>query len=217
MAAKVRIVLVDDHPVLRRGLIQVIEGHPSLQVVAEAGDGEAALTQIEQLQPNIAVLDIDMPKLDGFAVMREIRRRQLPVDVVILTLHSDEGLFNEAMDLGAKGYILKETAVSDIVSGIRAVAAGQHYVTSSLTSHLVRHRSRVQAFAQNQPKLADLTATERRILAMIARGQSSKEIAGELFIHYRTVENHRTSISQKLGLHGHNAVLKFALEHKAEL
>jgi len=217
MSTSVRILLVDDHPVLRKGLIQVIEADPSLQVVGEAGDGEAALAQIEKLRPNIAVLDIDMPKLDGFGVMKEIQRRQLDVNVVFLTLHGDEGLFNEAMDLGAKGYILKETAVSEIASGIKAVAAGQHYVTSSLTVHLLRHRSRVQAFAQRQPSLADLTATERRILGMIARGQSSKEIAGELFIHYRTVENHRTSISQKLGLHGHNAVLKFALEHKSEL
>ena len=123
MSTKVRILLVDDHPVLRKGLIQVIEADPSLQVVAEAGDGEAALAQIEKLRPNIAVLDIDMPKLDGFGVMKEIRRRQLDVNVVFLTLHGDEGLFNEAMDLGAKGYILKETAVSEIASGIRAVAA----------------------------------------------------------------------------------------------
>jgi DNA-binding NarL/FixJ family response regulator len=217
MSTSVRILLVDDHPVLRKGLIQVIEADPSLKVVGEADDGEAALVQLETLRPDIAVVDIDMPKLDGFGVIREIRRRQLEVDVVFLTLHSDEGLFNEAMDLGVKGYILKETAVSDIASGIRAVASGQHYVTSSLTTHLLRHRSRVQSFEQHQPSLADLTATERRILGMIARGQSSKEIASELFIHYRTVENHRTSISQKLGLHGHNAVLKFALEHKGEL
>jgi len=102
MPTRIRILLVDDYPVLRKGLIQVIEADPSLQVVAEADDGEAALAQIEELKPNIAVVDIDMPKLDGFGVMREIRRRQLEVDVVFLTLHSDEGLFNEAMDLGAK-------------------------------------------------------------------------------------------------------------------
>ena len=217
MATRIRIVIADDHPVLRKGLRQVIEADPSLQVVAEADDGETALAQLEELQPQIAVLDIDMPKLDGFAVMKEIQRRRLGIDVVLLTLHSDEVLFNEAMDLGAKGYILKESAVSDIVSGIQAVAAGRHYVTSSLTAHLIRHRSREQAFARRRPSIADLTVTERRILHMIARGQSSKEIAAELFIHYRTVENHRTSIGQKLGLHGHNAVLKFALEHKLEI
>ena len=217
MATRIRIVIADDHPVLRKGLRQVIEADPSLQVVAEADDGETALAQLEELQPQIAVLDIDMPKLDGFAVMKEIQRRRLGIDVVLLTLHSDEVLFNEAMDLGAKGYILKESAVSDIVSGIQAVAAGRHYVTSSLTAHLIRHRSREQAFARRRPSIADLTVTERRILRMIARGQSSKDIAAELFIHYRTVENHRTSIGQKLGLHGHNAVLKFALEHKLEI
>ena len=217
MATRIRIVIADDHPVLRKGLRQVIEADPSLQVVAEADDGETALAQLEELQPQIAVLDIDMPKLDGFAVMKEIQRRRLGIDVVLLTLHSDEVLFNEAMDLGAKGYILKESAVSDIVSGIQAVAAGRHYVTSSLTAHLIRHRSREQAFARRRPSIAALTVTERRILRMIARGQSSKEIAAELFIHYRTVENHRTSIGQKLGLHGHNAVLKFALEHKLEI
>ena len=217
MATRIRVVIADDHPVLRKGLRQVIEADPSLQVVAEAYDGETALAQMEKLQPQIAVLDIDMPKLDGFGVMKEIQRRRLGIDVVLLTLHSDEVLFNEAMDLGAKGYILKETAVSDIANGIRAVAAGQHYVTSSLTAHLIRHRSREQAFARRRPSIADLTVTERRILRMIARGQSSKEIAAELFIHYRTVENHRTSIGQKLGLHGHNAVLKFALEHKLEI
>ena len=217
MATRIRIVIADDHPVLRKGLRQVIEADPSVQVVAEADDGETALAQLEELQPQIAVLDIDMPKLDGFAVMKEIQRRRLVIDVVLLTLHSDEVLFNEAMDLGAKGYILKESAVSDIVSGIQAVAAGRHYVTSSLTAHLIRHRSREQAFARRRPSIAALTVTERRILRMIARGQSSKEIAAELFIHYRTVENHRTSIGQKLGLHGHNAVLKFALEHKLEI
>ena len=217
MATRIRIVIADDHPVLRKGLRQVIEADPSVLVVAEADDGETALAQLEELQPQIAVLDIDMPKLDGFGVMKEIQRRRLGIDVVLLTLHSDEILFNEAMDLGAKGYILKESAVSDIVSGIQAVAAGRHYVTPSLTAHLIRHRSREQAFARRRPSIADLTVTERRILRMIARGQSSKEIAAELFIHYRTVENHRTSIGQKLGLHGHNAVLKFALEHKLEI
>jgi DNA-binding NarL/FixJ family response regulator len=217
MATKIRILIADDHPVLRKGLRHVIEADPSLQVVAEADDGEMALAQMEKLQPQIAVLDIDMPKLDGFGVMKEIQRRRLAIDVVLLTLHSDEVLFNEAMDLGAKGYILKETAASDIASGIRAVAAGQHYVTSSLTTHLIRHRTRELAFVRDRPSIADLTVTERRILRMIARGQSSKEIAAELFIHYRTVENHRTSIGQKLGLHGHNAVLKFALEHKLEI
>jgi DNA-binding NarL/FixJ family response regulator len=217
MTHEIRIVIADDHPVVRKGLRQVIEGDPELKVVAEADNGEAALAQIQELKPAIAVLDIDMPKLDGFAVAREIQKKRLPVQVVFLTIHGQEDLFHAAMDLGVKGYILKESAVTEIASGLRAVAAGRHYVTASLTAYLLARRSRAQAFAQSRPGLNDLTTTERRILRMIADSKSSKEIAAELFIHYRTVENHRTNICQKLGLHGHNALLKFALHHESEL
>jgi DNA-binding NarL/FixJ family response regulator len=217
MANPVSIPIADDHPVLRRGLRQVIEADPSLRVVAETGDGEATLEQIQALRPDVAVLDIDMPKLSGFDVLREMRKRRLESHVIFLTLHADEALFNEAIELGARGYILKDTALTAIVDGIKAVAAGQHYVTPSLTTLLVRHRDRARDFTARQPGLADLTPTERRILGLIATGQSSKEIADALFIHYRTVENHRVNIAQKLGLRGHNAVLKFALEHRLEL
>ena len=217
MANPVSILIADDHPVLRRGLRQVIEADPSLRVVAETGDGEATLEQIQALRPDVAVLDIDMPKLSGFDVLREMRKRRLESHVIFLTLHADEALFNEAIELGARGYILKDTALTAIVDGIKAVAAGQHYVTPSLTTLLVRHRDRARDYTARQPGLADLTPTERRILGLIATGQSSKEIADALFIHYRTVENHRVNIAQKLGLRGHNAVLKFALEHRLEL
>ncbi|MGH9845429.1 MAG: response regulator transcription factor [Blastocatellia bacterium] len=217
MANEITILIADDHPIVRRGLKQVIESDPMLVVVAEADDGEAALVQIEALKPRIAVLDLDMPKLDGFGAAREIQKRRLPVEIVFLTMHGEEDLFHAAMDLGAKGYILKESAATEIVNGLRAVAAGQHYVTPSLTAYLLHRRGRAQAFEQRQSNLGDLTPTERRVLQMVAHHKSSKEIAAELFIHYRTVENHRTNICQKLGLHGHNALLKFALQHKSEL
>jgi len=217
MANQIRIVIADDHPVLRKGLRQVIEEDPSLYVVAEVGDGEAALTEMERHHPDVAVLDIGMPRVDGFQVLREISRRRLSTGVILLTLHAEEDMFNEAIDLGAKGYILKDSTISGIVEGIKAVAAGQHYVTPSLTTLLIRHRKRTQGLADTQPGLAELTPAEQRILKLIAHGRSSKEIADALFIHYRTVENHRVNIAQKLGLRGHNAVLKFALEHKAEL
>jgi DNA-binding NarL/FixJ family response regulator len=216
MTNPLRILIADDHPLLRMGLRQTIEGDPSLRVVAEVGDGDAALTQIEALRPDVIVLDIDMPARDGFDVLREMQKRRLSGAVIFLTFHADEEVFNEAIDLGVKGYLLKDSALTAIIDGIRAVAAGQHYVTPSLTTLLVRHRASAQALAERQPGLESLTPTERRILRLIANGQSSKEIADALFIHYRTVENHRVNIAQKLGLRGHNAVLKFALAHKAE-
>jgi DNA-binding NarL/FixJ family response regulator len=121
------------------------------------------------------------------------------------------------MNLGAKGYILKDSAIHEIVKGLRAVAAGQHYWSEALTSHLLLRHNRTQAFAQAHPVLNDLTPSERRILRMIADGKSSKEIAAQLFIHYRTVENHRTNICEKLDLHGPNTLIRFALEHKSDL
>ena len=217
MKNEIRVMIADDHPVVRQGLRQTIESDSTLKVVAEAGDGQAALAQIQELKPTIAVIDVDMPRLDGLGVAREIRKKRLPVEIIFLTIHGEEDLFHAAMDLGSKGYLLKDSALTEIVQALRAVAEGNYYVTPSLTAYLVHRRSRAQTFASEKPKLAALTPTERRILNMVAEGKSSKSIAEELFIHYRTVENHRTNICQKLGLQGHNALFRFALQHKLEL
>lgn len=217
MGRETRIVIADDHPLLRQGLVHLIKSDPALKVVAECCDGEEALARIEELKPNIAVLDMNMPKLSGLNVATEIARRKLPIEIVFLTIYSEEDLFRAAMDSGAKGYLLKENASADILKALRAVALGQHYVTPSLAGHLVRFSRRYQRLGEHLTGLKDLTPTERRILSLIAGDKSSKEIAAELFIHYRTVENHRTNICQKLGLHGHHALFKYALRHKSEL
>jgi DNA-binding NarL/FixJ family response regulator len=217
MPDDIRILIADDHPVLRMGLKQVIEADPRLRVVGDVGDGEAAVEQIAAQRPDVAVLDVDMPKLDGFGVARELQRRRLTTAIIFLTLHANEDVFNEAMELGARGYILKESALTGIVEGIKTVAAGKPYVTPALTGLLLGHRDRARALTASQPGLDALTPTERRVLQLVAGGHSSKEIAAQLFVHYRTIENHRVSIAQKLGLEGHNAVLKFALRHRGEL
>jgi DNA-binding NarL/FixJ family response regulator len=217
MPGETRILIADDHPIVRRGLRQTIEADPSLRVVAEAGDGEAALVEIETLRPEIVVLDLDMPKLDGLGVAREIGRRKLPVGILFLTIHAEEDLFEEAMNLGSKGYVLKESALTEIVQALKTVSSGGYYVSPALTSLLLNRRNRVRSLAEQYPGLNDLTQSERRVLRGIAEGKSSKELGAELFVHFRTVENHRTSICQKLGLHGHNALFKFAMQHKAEL
>ena len=217
MSNEIHIIIADDHPIVRKGLRQIIEADLRLKVLAEANDGEAAVKLIEELKPEIAVIDVDMPKLDGFGVARELQKRRLSTKIVFLTIHSEEDLFHAAMDLGVSGYILKDSAVFEIVNGIKAVSEGQYFVTPSLTSFLIQRRQSVQNFEQIAPQISRLTPTEKRIVQMICDYKSSKEIAAELFIHYRTVENHRTNICQKLGLSGHNALLKFALEHKSEL
>ena len=217
MQDEVRVLIADDHPLLRRGLKETIESDPTLRVVAEASDGESALAQVEELNPGVAVLDVDMPKLSGLAVGHQLRLRRLRTEILFLTIHNAEDLFQAAMDLGAKGYLLKEIALTEIVRAVRAVAAGQFYVTPSLAGHLVHHQRRIATFIKQQPGLETLTPTERRILLMVADGKSSKAIGYELFVHHRTVENHRTNICHKLSLHGPNALFRFALQHKADL
>jgi DNA-binding NarL/FixJ family response regulator len=217
MANEITIVIADDHPIARKGLRQIIEEEADLRVIGEAADGEASLALLEKLQPHLAVLDLDMPKLDGFAVATEIRKRNLAVKLLVLTIHCEVDLLHRAMDLGAMGYILKESALIEIVNGIRSVAAGRLFVTPSMTADLLQYRARAQALDRSTPELGNLTVSERRILTMVAEGKSTKVIAAELYVDPRTVETHRASICHKLHLGGTNSLLRFALEHKSEL
>jgi DNA-binding NarL/FixJ family response regulator len=158
-----------------------------------------------------------MPGMGGFAVARELQKERLAVAVIFLTIHSEEDMFNEALDVGALGYVLKESAVSDIAAAIKSAATGQHYISPSISGFLVNRGRRGAALEKENPTLNDLTPSERRILKLIAEDKSSKEIGELLFISHRTVENHRTNICQKLGLSGSHALVRFALKHKSEL
>ena len=213
---QIRIVMADDHPLVRQGLRQMIETDKNLSIVAEAGDGQTALDLIETHQPDVAVVDIDMPGMDGFAVVRGLQKKRINVEIVFLTMHSEEEIFQAAMDLGVKGYVLKDSAVTDIVSSIKAVAAGRPYLSPELSALLLKRR-RADKLDLKQPGLHDLSPTEQRILRLIAEDKTSKEIAAALFISPRTVETHRANMSRKLNLHGSLALVKFAVTHKAEL
>jgi DNA-binding NarL/FixJ family response regulator len=213
MPDEITIVLVDDHPVVRRGLKLSIEEDARMKVVAEAGDGEAALGLIKNLNPQLALLDIDMPKLGGLGVAKEIIRLGLKTKIIFLSFHRDEDFFRAAIDIGGKGYLLKDSAMDEIVTAINTVIAGQVYMSSAIALQLLQS----SGAASNTPDdslIGDLTPSERRILLLIAGGLSSKEIGAELSIHYRTVENHRTNICRKLGIEGANALLRFAVQHK---
>ena len=217
MTSEIRIVIADDHPIFRHGLKEIIESDSLLKVVGEAGDGRSAFEKIELLQPDVAILDIDMPEMDGFAVAREIRNRKLTVEIVILTIHSEEELFQEALDLGVKGYVLKDSAITDIIAGVRSAAAGRPYISPQLSAFLLSRRERVHDLARQKPALESLTPMERRVLRLIAEDKTSKDIASQLFISPRTVETHRTNIFRKLGLKGNLALVKFAVTHKSEI
>ncbi len=155
-----------------------------------------------------------MPKLDGFGVARKMMELHLKTRIIFLTLHKDEDYFRAAMEAGGKGYLLKDSASQEIVTGIREVSEGRLYISPAMATHLLKGKQ-VPASPAVESVNAQLTATERRILSLIAEGQSSKEIGSQLSIHYRTVENHRTNMCRKLGIEGANALLRFALQHKA--
>ncbi len=217
MNEQISIVIADDHPVFRQGLRLIVENDKSFSVLAEAGDGREAIDLIETHQPKIALLDVNMPEMNGFAVAAAVQKKNLKVEIVFLTMHSEEELFRSAMDLGVKGYVLKDSAGTDILSCLRTVAAGKHYVSPALSGLLLNRRRRSETLENQQPGLHLLTPTEKNILKLVAKEKTSKEIGEELFISYRTVETHRANICQKLDLKGSHVLIKFALARKSEL
>ncbi|HEX8250373.1 MAG TPA: response regulator transcription factor [Pyrinomonadaceae bacterium] len=217
MKQNATIIIADDHPVFRRGLRMIIESEPSLTIVAEAADGGDALRAIENHQPDLAVLDVNMPEMNGFDVVRRLQATRSKASIVFLTMHKDEEMFNAAMDLGISGYILKDSAVTDIISCLKTVLSGQPYISPQLSAFLLNRSRRAAELNRQMPALENLTPTERRILKLIADYKTSKEIADILCVHSRTVDNHRTNISQKLDLKGSHSLLKFAVENKSQI
>jgi DNA-binding NarL/FixJ family response regulator len=217
MPKKIKVMIVDDHPLFRNGLRQVIDGDASFEIVGETGDGESALKLIQEKKPNVAVLDVNLPNFSGLDIARKLKGKRPATHVVMLTMHKEEEIINHALDLGVKGFVLKENAVEEILKAIAAVAAGEHYLSSSISGYLVRRRNRSEALAIQKPGLNDLTKAERRILKLIAEKKTSREIAAELFISPRTVEAHRANICAKLALTGSHSLLQFALENRSAL
>lgn len=214
---KQTIVLADDHPVFRHGLRQLVEAESDFKIVGEARDGENAFEQIKTLRPEIAILDISMPKLDGLAVARRVQEECLPVKIILVTMYREEKLFMKALEAGVHGYVLKDSAATDIISCLNAVAAGENYTSPELTTFLMKRVREVEVAGTPQSSLNTLSGTERRVLSLIADCKTNKEIAQELFMSVRTVETHRNNICKKLDVHGSHALMKFALDHKDSL
>ena len=217
MKNKLTILIADDHPMIRDSLRHAIESNTEWEVAGEAQDGEVAIELINKLQPAIVILDISMPVRNGFEVVSALRQKKVQTQVIFLTMHRNEDFFQRALDLDVRGYVLKDSAVIDVVSAIKAVSRGEHYTSPALTSYLIRKRSGGSSAASSEQGLGlhSLSPTERRVLELIAEYKTSRDIAEELNTSPRTVETHRTNICQKLGLHGRHALMKFALENKS--
>lgn len=211
---KIRIVIADDHPVFLKGMRFVISEEEDIEVVAEASDGIKAFNLINQMCPDIAVLDIDMPGKTGFEILRELSDQKSKCKIIFLTIHNASDLLLESIKLGVKGYLLKENALSDIITAIRLVKKGQRYITASLSDVVLNINSPVPPDDSGKQFLKKLTPSEIKILYLIAKQKTTRQIAEELFISAKTVEKHRYNICEKLEISGNNSLLKFALENK---
>ncbi len=215
MSEQIKLIIADDHPIFREGLRQIIEKDSRIKIIGEADNGLKALEQIEEKKPDIALLDIDMPKLTGLEVLKKVSGTS--VKIIFLTMYSEEDIFDEAMGLGIKGYVLKDSAVNDIIECIISVNEGNYFISPSMSNLLLKRRKKLTDLRKSNPMLDNLTPTEKKILRFISQNKTSKEIADVLFLSHRTVENHRTNISNKLSLKGSHSLIKFAIENKSLL
>lgn len=205
-----RLVIADDHPIFRRGLCDVLENSRRFQCVGEAGDGPTALKHINEFHPDIAIVDIGMPQLDGLQVIAQARRRPDSPRFVVLTLHDDPALIERAFEEGASGYLLKEDAEAELLVCLDRVLTGRRYLSRSLV------KDSDSPPESNEEAVRGLTAAERRVLDLVGDYRTSGEIGELLNISIRTVQNHRAHIVKKLGLHGPNALLRFAARYRAQ-
>lgn len=217
MKNEVSVLIVDDHPLLRHGLRGFIGQNARFKIVGEAAHGEAALKEISKLKPQIVILDIDMPHKNGIEVIRSLREQTFAPKIVILTMYKEEDMFNAAMDLGAKAFVLKENAASDIVAALEKVDRGEIFLSESMFQASKRRTERVKELLLSKPQIEALTPAERRILKLIGEDLTSKEIADRLKLSVRTVDNHRQHICNKLQLHGTHSLLKFAFDNSPYL
>jgi DNA-binding NarL/FixJ family response regulator len=205
-----RILLADDHALVRRGVRLILDSEPDLTVVAEASDGAEAIEQARAHRPDLAILDIAMPRLTGLQAARELTRQQPDLRILILTMHDNEQFFFEALKVGASGYVLKSVADRDLVEACRAAMRGEPFLYHGAVSALIRNYLDRARDGDDQPE-RPITVREEEILKLVAEGHSTKEIANLLVISAKTVERHRANLLQKLGLRDRVELTRYAI------
>ena len=210
----IRILLADDHTVMRRGLRFLLESQPDFTVVAEAADGREALQQAEATHPDVAVLDVAMPNLSGIEAAQRIAAQMPNIAIVILSMHSDEGYVLRALKAGARGYLLKDAAEGDLIEAIKAVSQGKTFFSSEISKMLVEDYIREIRTRGVEDSYELLTSREREILQLLVEGNSNKEIASRLNVSPHTVETHRRNLQDKLNLHSFAELILYAVRKR---
>jgi len=209
-AAVVTLLLADDHAVVRLGLRRLVENEPDFRVVSEVDDGLQVLPEVERLHPDVLLLDLVMPGLNGLEVLRQVRKRCPKTHVVILSMHANEAYVFEALRNGAGAYVLKGSNGSDVLEAVRAVLAGRRYLSSPLSERAIQTYVEKAEGAEPDP-YGDLTTREREVLQLSAEGHNNSQIAARLFISRRTVETHRANLFLKLGLRTQTDLVRYGL------
>jgi RNA polymerase sigma factor (sigma-70 family) len=209
----INIFLADDHAIVRDGLKLLLEAQPDLKVVGDAGNGREAVQQVIQLKPDIVIMDIAMPELNGIEAARQILEVCPTIQIIILSMHATSEHVFRALEAGAQGYLLKESAGIELVNAIRTIWTGRRYLSQKLSTELVDQNPQQYEVGALKDPLARLSSREREILQLVVEGKSSVEIADILGLSPKTVETYRSRLTQKLGITDLPALVKFAIQH----
>jgi len=210
---KLRVMLAEDHAVVRSGLRSVINGQDDMEVVAEAEDGVSAVEKAKEIQPDVILMDITMPGLGGLEATRQVKNALPKVKIVILTIHASEEFLFHALKVGADGYLTKSVHEMEVVAAIRAVSKDRVYIDPGVTRPLVSAFVETSQQVGNGDGYSELTDREKEMLPLIAGGQTNKEIAQALQLSEHTVHNHRAHLMEKLGMHDRSQLLLYAIRH----
>ncbi len=210
---EIKILIVDDHSLVRQGLKQLIELEEDIMVIGLAGDGEEAISKVQELKPDIVLLDINMPNINGIQTLRRLKDMDNTIKVIMLTFHEDREYLLETVNLGANGYVLKDAESESLIKAIRDVFKGESYIYPTLASELVKEFNKIEDKDKQKSNIGNLTKREYEVLTLVAEGFNNRKIAGQLFISEKTVKNHVSNIFKKINVNDRTQAAIYAYKN----
>jgi DNA-binding NarL/FixJ family response regulator len=208
---KIKVLIADDHTIVRKGLCSLLRGENDITVIGEARDGKEVIRKVAELSPDVIVMDINMPLLNGIEATRNIKKNKPSMGIIILTMYSDEGYVHEAILAGASGFLIKNTIPQDLCSAIRAVSRGESFLSPAISKTVIERYTKLSPSDKGELPKKDLTSREREIVQLIAEGYTNREISELLFISSKTVEVHKQNIQKKLNISGTALLTQYAI------